>query len=104
MCEEWLQSYESFRQWCADNGYCNGLTIDRIDNNKGYSPDNCRLATTKEQNNNKRSNREYTFNGETHNVTEWANIVGINPKTLFNRLYSGWSFERAITKELTHNS
>lgn len=99
MCSEWKESYELFRDWAITNGYQNGLTIDRIDNDGDYSPMNCRLVTMKEQCNNRCSNREYTWNGETHNVTEWSNILGINTKTLFNRLYKGWSFERAIGVE-----
>lgn len=96
MCEEWRNSYESFMQWAFDNGYNQGLTIDRIDNDGDYSADNCRFVTMQEQCNNRSSNRLYTYNGETHNVTEWSNIVGVSAKTIFSRLYNGWSFERAI--------
>ena len=99
MCEAWKESYENFRDWAVSNNYQSGLTIDRIDNDGDYSPANCRLVTMKEQNNNRCSNKIYTWNGETHNVTEWAHILGINTKTLFNRLYKGWSFEKAIGVE-----
>ena len=96
MCAEWKESYESFRDWAYDNGYCSGLTVDRINNDGDYSPDNCRLTTIKEQCNNRSTNRKYTLNGETHNVTEWAEIVGIPATKIFCRIYNGWSFERAI--------
>lgn len=97
VCDSWLDCYENFRDWAIKSGYSEGLSIDRIDNNKGYSPDNCRWASSAEQANNRSSNNLITFRGETHNVTEWARILGINPKTIFTRLYSGWSIERALS-------
>ena len=98
VCDEWKDDYEAFRKWMLDNGYHDGLTIDRIDNNRGYSPDNCRIVTMKEQGNNRRSNVLYTSNGETHNLKQWSEITGINYKTLHNRIRTGWKFEDAIKK------
>lgn len=97
VCDLWLNSYENFRDWAITNGYSNGLSIDRIDNDKGYSPDNCRWVSEVEQANNRSSNRLITFHGETHNITEWAKILNINPKTIFTRIYSGWSIERILS-------
>lgn len=96
VCEEWQQNYESFRDWSCANGYAEGLTIDRIDNNKDYSPDNCRWVDRVVQANNRRSNHPITWNGETHNITEWSRILGRNPKTVFSRIYSGDSVEQAL--------
>lgn len=98
VCDSWRDSYISFRDWANSCGYVDGLTIDRINVYGNYEPDNCRWVTSSAQANNRRSNRLYSYNGETHNVTEWANKFGINPKTLFTRIYSGKDFIEAIEK------
>jgi hypothetical protein len=80
------------------NGYSNNLTIDRIDNDKGYSPDNCRWATISVQNSNTRRNHYITYNGKTKTMTQWAEEIGIPVRTLEARLNRGhWSIERALT-------
>lgn len=63
VCEEWTHDFMLFYTWAIDNGYKEGLALDRRDNNKGYSPDNCRFVTHKENDNNKRTNRYVTING-----------------------------------------
>ena len=60
ICEEWEKDFETFYKWAIENGYREGLSIDRKDNNKGYNPDNCRWTTRKVQNNNTRANRMVT--------------------------------------------
>lgn len=95
VCDEW-QTFEPFCEWSLSNGYADNLTIDRIDGTKGYSPDNCRWATRKIQQNNRRNNHLITYNGETHTTAEWAEIKNINYKTLMTRLWRGWSNERAL--------
>ena len=97
MCDEWRNDYTSFRNWAYANGYTEELSIDRIDNNGDYSPDNCRWVDCVAQANNRRSNHLLTFNGETHNIAEWSSMLGIPYKTLHNRISTGWSIERALT-------
>lgn len=97
VCEEWEHSFENFYSWAVENGYMDGLSIDRIDNNKGYSPENCRWATNKEQANNRRQTRLITFNGETHSLKEWSEITGINYHTLISRLNNeNWETGEAL--------
>lgn len=97
ICDEWLEDFMNFYNWAMSNGYEDHLSIDRIDVNGNYCPENCRWATQKEQCNNTRQNRFLKFNGETHTVKEWADIVGINVITLRSRLRTGWSVELALT-------
>ena len=98
VCEEWAQSFEKFRDWALANGYRDDLTLDRKENDGPYSPDNCRWATMKQQANNRRSNRVFSYNGESHDLAEWAKLTGIKYNTLRGRLLTyGWSVERALT-------
>jgi hypothetical protein len=98
VCQDW-HDYIVFRDWALTNGYAENLTIDRIDNNNGYSPDNCRWATAKVQGNNKRNNRNFTFNNETKTVSQWADATGIKYSTLYYRLIiKGWNVERAVSQ------
>lgn len=96
VCDEWRNDYSKFSEWALANGYATGKSIDRIDNNRGYSPDNCRFVDAKIQACNRRSNRILTLGDESHTVTEWAEILGKNPKTLFSRVYAGLSTERIL--------
>lgn len=99
-CTDW-EMFEPFKDWAISHGYKDGLTIDRIDNDKGYSPDNCRWVTRAEQNNNTRQNHLITYNNETHTLNQWASILGINPSTLRSRLLTyGWSVEEAFTTRI----
>lgn len=75
MCDEWLQSYENFRDWALMNGYQEDLSIDRIDPNGDYTPDNCRWANDLIQANNKTNNRTVSINGLSHTLAEWAIIT-----------------------------
>ena len=72
------------------------MKVIRIDNSKGYSPDNCKFANATEQANNRRTNKNITYNGETHTVAEWARILNINPGTLNSGLWHGIPFEHYV--------
>jgi len=98
VCDEW-QEYEPFHKWAMANEYKNSLTIDRIDNNGDYCPENCRWATYRKQNLNKSQNRLVAFKGKTMPLAEWAERLGMNYSTLRARLSQyGWPVEKALTK------
>lgn len=99
VCDEWKDP-RAFYDWCITNGYKDGLTIDRIDHTRDYSPDNCRFITMSAQQRNKSSCKNITYKGETHNVQEWAEKLNIAPSTLRARFNKGWSIERALTEPI----
>lgn len=96
LCKEW-EVYATFKRWALDNGYMRGLTIDRIDNNRGYCPENCRWSTHSEQQRNKRNNHSVTLWGKTMIITDWATECGISRQTVHSRLARGWDIEKALT-------
>jgi hypothetical protein len=97
VCEAWRKSFDSFVQDMAPRP---GLkySIERRDNNLGYSPENCFWATAKQQARNRRSNRVVVFRGVRRVLQEWAEITGLNHTTIAHRLDHGWSVERALTE------
>lgn len=99
VCTEWTNSFEAFRDWALANGYRDDLTLDRIDNDGNYCPQNCRWVTMEVQNNNRRINRYIKHNNETRTIAQWAKLAGLHVDTLRDRLERGWNFERAITTE-----
>lgn len=101
VCEEWLDKengFVNFYKWAIENGYDEGLTLDRINNDDGYLPSNCRWESMAVQQNNKSNNRLITYEGQTHNISEWVKITGIPRGTLVKRINSGWSLKDALTK------
>jgi hypothetical protein len=105
ICDEWNNDYVSFREWAMNNGYNDLLTIDRIDNNNGYFPQNCRWVTAKIQNLNRRTNHYLTFNGETKTISEWADITGINSATIGFRInHLHWPVDKALTQKVRHKT
>lgn len=99
ICDEWKNDVKAFYDWATANGYNDSLTIDRIDNDGNYCPENCRWATVKEQASNRRSNILVTHNGKTQTMKKWANEVGTPCKVVWARMQKlGWSAERALTE------
>jgi hypothetical protein len=104
VCDEWRHDYSAFKRWALKTGYRDnaGLSIDRIDNNGNYAPENCRWANAKEQGRNKSINHLITIDGETKCISEWAEIYKIKVNTLGERLRRGWSEIKAIKTPLLH--
>ncbi len=96
VCDRWQDSFENFYEDMGSKP-SPSHSIERIDNDGPYSPENCRWATKKEQAGNRRSARTLTHEGETLSLTEWAGRLGITPNALYMRLYKGWSVEKALT-------
>ena len=96
VCDEWLNDFEAFRNWAFKNGYSNDLSIDRIDNDGDYEPDNCRWVNRKQQNRNKRTNRIIEIDGKKQTLTDWCNEVGIGRHTVLDRINKGWNEKDAV--------
>lgn len=96
VCERWTNSFENF---LADMGECPTTkhSIDRINNEGNYCPENCRWATTKEQTRNARSNHILNFNGKSMCIAEWAEHTGISDSKIRCRIRHGWTVERMLT-------
>ena len=97
ICEEWRDSYEKFRDWAVKNGYSDSLSIDRIDANGDYSPENCRWATDIQQARNKTTTWFVEINGVKKTAKEWCEIYGVNYKTAHTRKSRGWSDVNAVS-------
>jgi len=96
ICSKWYNSFESFFYWCMNNEWKKGLSIDRIDNDGNYYPENCRFVTRKEQGRNKRTNLVFKIGGVEKTVIELSEEYGINQFTLYDRLRRGWDIDKAI--------
>lgn len=96
VCEKW-SDYILFQRWAYAHGYKEGMSLDRIDNTKDYSPDNCRWVNAKVQANNKSNNHYLTYKGRTQTLIQWSEELGINYDTLKSRINrSHWSVEKAF--------
>ena len=113
ICAEWLDTspilsvgrgrpyskgFIAFKEWALANGYTEDLTIDRIDVSKGYSPDNCRWATMKEQANNKSGGcHRITYKGQTKNLLEWSKELNIPYTSLWIKMtQNDWNLENVL--------
>ena len=108
LCAEWANTskssigncskgYIAFKQWALSNGYEDGLTIDRIDVDKSYSPSNCRWVDMNTQENNRRNNFYITYQGKSKSLAYWCRELNINYERTFRRIHDLlWSVERAF--------
>jgi hypothetical protein len=95
VCDEWKDSL-TFYKWALKNGYRDDLTIERIDVNKGYSPDNCTWITPKEQYKNRTDSERIMYNGELITLKEYADAIGVCPFTVYSRRNRGWTDEEIL--------
>jgi hypothetical protein len=104
VCDEWLNDFINFYNWAIENGYQDGLQIDRINVDGNYEPNNCRWVTRTTNANNKRNNIKYTHDGVTLTMKQWCQKLGLNYKTVMTRYYRGHTigeclgFEKFIDK------
>ena len=96
ICDQWKDNFQAFYDWSMSHRYSEGLSIDRINNDLGYSPNNCRWATPKVQANNTSRCRMLTVNGETKTMREWCEIYGMNYSLVRDRLNRHWAPEKAL--------
>lgn len=89
VCDEWLNSYEKFRDWAMSNGYEDNLTIDRIDSEGDYTPENCRWANWKQQGRNRSNNKRIMYKGKRMTFSEVAEKIGISRELLYYRYNHG---------------
>lgn len=97
MCDEWKNNFQSFFDWSMSHGYVDDLTIDRINNDGNYEPENCRWIPAEEQSKNRSCVRLITFNGKTQTIGEWTKELGLGKETIRERLKRGWTESEAIS-------
>lgn len=100
VCSEWVDGLGAFIQWAKTTGYRKGLSIDRIDNDGNYCPENCRWASDREQANNRSNNHIIKYKGKEYTIAEAARKYNIKHSTLTGRLKRGWSVEKSIEEPI----
>lgn len=103
VCSQWNDDFKSFYDWAMRNGYSDNLSLDRIDNDKDYAPDNCRWADRKMQCRNKSNNRHFLLNGQQKTLVEWCEIYGMKYSTVYRRLRRDWSLKKALVTPIESN-
>lgn len=97
VCDDWANDFSTFYVWSMQNGYSEGLSIDRIDNNGNYEPSNCRWVDKLTQANNTRANHFVSYNGQKLTVAQLSKKTNMPYQTLLHRINKGWTIEKAIT-------
>lgn len=105
VCDEWNNDYGAFRNWAISSGYDENAprgacTLDRINPDGNYCPENCTWVSMKKQSNNRRNTYTITLNGETHTASEWAEITGIPRDRIYTRYKSGWPAEKILSTKI----
>lgn len=97
VCDRWKDSFQNFLDDMGERP--EGMSIDRIDNNGNYCPENCRWATGKQQCNNLRKNVWLVFEGQRHTISQWSEKIGLTRDTIIRRLQRGWTVRKTLTKQ-----
>ena len=97
VCASWMD-FGEFMTWALANGYRDGLSIERLDNNRSYEPSNCTWIPLDRQASNKRDTIRLTFRGVTKPMADWARSMGMDYMTLYQRIRGGWNIEKAIAR------
>lgn len=102
ICVEWRNDFIAFFEWATNNGYENHKTIERIDNNGNYCPENCKWAGFKEQLNNTRKNKKIEYKGESKTLAQWSDITGLPRWVIDKRIKNGWDIEKVMSTPIIH--
>lgn len=99
VCGEWSGSYANFEKWALKNGYKNGMSIERIDVNGNYCPENCKWIEFSEQANNKTNSFKIEYKGEIKTLRDWCKLFNLSYKGVWYRVKNGWGLEKAFSKK-----
>jgi hypothetical protein len=100
-CKDW-EYFEKFQDWAIHNGYTKDLTIDRIDVDGNYEPNNCRWVTNKVQQNNKRYHHLLSYDGKIQNLAQWSEETGLPYNVIWKRIKMGWDIKKILTPIATY--
>lgn len=98
VCDEWLNDINKFFDWAKHNNYNDNLFLDRIDNDKDYTPDNCRFVNRYTQNNNRRNNIKIEYNNEIKTISQWSKYFNINYNFFYNRIKKGYNIDKILNE------